>query len=182
MEKLMIFLDAEYVVAKIKDIKSGRKPIRRTDINWDNIIKWITGRRKLVRCYYYSAQFSKDENPQTYQEQYEYFKYLKRSIPYFDVKLGRLVHVGKEWTQKGLDIKIALDMYSKASTDHYDTAALVSGDSDFDEVITEVKELYGKHVELYTFDRSIHDALRLAPDKHIVIDAATGRKNRFWLE
>lgn len=180
MNRLMIFIDAEYVVQRIKNLKGPRKMIKRKDINWKNIISWLIDRRRLIRCYYYSAEFSKSENIQTYQEQHDYLKSLKEDIPYFEVKLGRLVHIGKVWVQKGLDVKIAVDMFSKAATDQYDTAALVSGDSDFAEVITHIKERYGRHIELYTFDKMIHEALSLAPDRHIIINAATARKFKFW--
>jgi len=180
MNRLMIFIDAEYVVQKMRDLRGVRKKIRRRDIQWQNIIKWVVGKDKLIRSYYYSSEFSKEENAQTYQEQHDHLNELQTSIPYFQIKLGRLVHVHNGWVQKGIDVKIALDIYSKAVTNHYDTAAIVSGDSDFTDVISEVKERYGKHVELYTFDTSIHDALRLAPDKHIVIDAQIGKRNNFW--
>lgn len=170
MERLMIFLDAEYVVQKMKEMCSRRGYLRRRDIRWENIIRWITDKRKLIRCYYYSAEFSKQENPQTYEEQHEYLKGLKNNLNNFEVKLGRLVKMADTWIQKGLDVKIALDMFSKAVSNQYDIAALVSGDSDFAEVILEIKERFGKIVELYTFEGSLHEALILAPDKHILID------------
>lgn len=180
-QRIMIFLDAEYVVQKMREIQH-KKTIGRKSINWQNIINWITDNRRLIRCYYYSAEFNKVENEKTYQEQHDYLKDLKLSIPYFEIKLGRLVKVNQGWVQKGLDVKIALDMFAKAVLDQYDVAALVSGDSDFIDVIKEVKERYGKHVELYTFDRSIHEALRLTPDEHLIIDRAAARRGRFFIQ
>jgi len=181
MKRIMVFLDAEYVVQKMKEAQRN-KSMGRKSINWKNIITWIVNNRQLVRCYYYSAEFSKSENEKTYQDQHDYLKKLNLSIPYFEMKLGRLVKVNQGWVQKGLDVKIALDMFAKAVLNHYDIAALVSGDSDFIDVIREVKERYGKHVELYTFDRSVHDALQLAPDKHFVIDRGVVRRNKFFIQ
>ncbi len=180
MDRLMIFIDAEYVVQKFREMKGARKAIRRRDINWHNIIKWVTGQARLIRCYYYSSEFNKEENAQTFQEQHEHLASIKASIPYFEIRLGRLVRVNEGWTQKGIDVKISLDMYAKAAANQYDIAALISGDSDFTDVIHEIKDRFGKHVELYTLDRNIHEALRFAPDKHIVINAIIGKKFGFW--
>ena len=76
MNRVMIFIDAEYVVSKMRDLLGKRKSIKRTDINWKNIVHWIAGKKTLIRAYYYSSRLNKEENSQTYQEQQEYLKHL----------------------------------------------------------------------------------------------------------
>ena len=49
--------------------------------------------------------------------------------------------------EKGVDMRIGIDLLVGASRNLYDTAVLVSGDGDLTEAVRAVKEL-GKHVEL----------------------------------
>jgi len=182
MNRLMIFIDAEYVIQSMRCLRNVNR-IGKTEINWQNIINWITGNRQLIRCYYYSAELSKEENLLTYQDQQEYITNLKLRIPYLEIKLGRMIKVGNIWQQKGLDVKISLDMITKAFKNQYDIAAIIAGDSDFVNLIAATKEDYGKQVELYTFDRTdaqIREELKLSPDKHVMIDSTIGQKVQLW--
>lgn len=52
---------------------------------------------------------------------------------------------GNYWEQKGVDVKMAIDMMAKAHRNEYDVAVVVAGDGDFVELVKFVKEM-GKHV------------------------------------
>jgi len=77
-----------------------------------------------------------------------------------EVRLGKLVqrdstcdtcHSTKQrWTEKGVDMRIGIDMLSGAIKNLYDTAILVSGDGDLAEALRAVKET-GRHVEVVAF-------------------------------
>lgn len=57
------------------------------------------------------------------------------------------------YIEKGIDILLATDMVSLAFRNAYDTAILVSGDSDYVPVVKEIQEL-GKRVENASFKRT----------------------------
>ncbi|RLE44940.1 hypothetical protein DRJ22_05250 [Candidatus Woesearchaeota archaeon] len=183
-DRLMIFTDAEYVIQSLRNLNNNnQKRVGLNKINWNNIFQWITGSKRLIRVYYYSCALDKDANLKTHNEQKEYLNNLKESIPNLEIKLGRLEKIGNSWVQKGVDVMLAVDMVSKASKNHYDIAALITGDSDFADLISVVKNEYGKQVQVFSFDRSdckVYDNLKFAPDQHYLITAEIGKKFNFW--
>ena len=60
--------------------------------------------------------------------------------------------------QKGVDVFIYKDIVELAEEDTYDKAILVSGDSDFLDVVRKLKELQ-KEIEIWSFKQSISRAL-----------------------
>ncbi|MFX1568417.1 MAG: NYN domain-containing protein [Promethearchaeota archaeon] len=60
--------------------------------------------------------------------------------------------------QKGVDIFIYKDIVELAEEDSYDKAVLISGDSDFLDVVKKLKELK-KEIEIWSFKKSISRSL-----------------------
>jgi uncharacterized LabA/DUF88 family protein len=67
------------------------------------------------------------------------------------------------YQEKGVDMRIGVDMVAGASKGLYDVAVLVSGDGDLVEAVKAVKDL-GRHVELATFAKGRSDELAAAAD------------------
>jgi len=74
-----------------------------------------------------------------------------------------------EYIEKEVDIMISTDMLSLAYQNAYDTALLVSGDSDFIYTVEEIQRI-GKRVENASFKRTSSYNLRKACDRFILLD------------
>jgi len=124
----------------------------------------------LLRVYYYDAAV-KPSN-EKFKAQENYFSKI-RAINGFDIRLGRLIHSGNQGTgrlrQKGVDVRLAVDMISKAYQNHYDFAILLAGDNDFLDVVEEVKDA-GKRVYGMYFRDHISKQLQDSFDARIEID------------
>lgn len=158
-KRIMLFIDAEYVIQSLRHV-SNLQRASLDKIDWGKIISAIGKDRDLIRTYYYTCELSRETNETTYNQQREYLNKLKKENDFLQIKMGRLIKTKDTWVQKGVDVKIAVDMVTKAFSNQYDIAALIAGDSDFVSMVYEVKESYGKQVEVYAFERwdtSVHD-------------------------
>ena len=71
--------------------------------------------------------------------------------------------------EKGIDIALATDLVSLAWENAFDTAVIVSGDSDFLEAIRRVKQK-GRKVEIVAFNASFSADKKTAGDRTVILD------------
>ncbi len=159
MDKVMIFIDgANLFFGMINRIGNIR-------LDYQKFTQKLCGTdRKLIRTYYYDAPKKQADAREKYQSQQRFFDVL-RKLQYFDIRFGRL----EREHQKGVDVLLAVDMIKFAANNAYDTAILVSGDSDLASAVDLVKTM-GKHVEVVYFDQCYH--LKGLADKMIILDAS----------
>ena len=95
-----------------------------------------------------------------------FIAYLKKS-PRFEIRLGRLQKIGREFKQKGVDVCFSLDLVKLSCKGIIDKAILVTGDSDFVPAVNVAKEegivtilYYSKNPPMY-----VHNELLDACDE-----------------
>ncbi len=140
--------------------KSCQRCLGRTDVNLGAFANMLVGpSRQLVRTYYYMAKMPPHADQTARDGQQRFINAMNR-VPYLEIRFGRIVEredeckscnaKHKRWQEKGVDMRIGVDMLALASKDNYDEAILVTGDGDLREAVQAVKDL-GKHVEVATF-------------------------------
>jgi len=139
-KRVMIFIDGSNFYHGLKNV------LGKTNIDFQKLAEKLCGERELVRIYYYNAPVQRENNEDNYKSQQKFFSALD-DIPYLTTRLGRLEKRGNTWVEKGVDVRLAVDMLSMGVKNLYDVAVLISGDGDFASAIDAVKDL-GKHVEV----------------------------------
>lgn len=140
-KRVMVFIDGSNFYHALKQ-KHGH-----ARIDFAHMVEALVGPdRDLVRVYYYNAPVNAQEVPEQHRRQQRFLGAVRR-LPYFEVKLGRLVRRPHGLVEKGVDVRLATDMVAAGLRDRYDVAVLVSGDGDFADAVQVVKDA-GKHVEL----------------------------------
>lgn len=173
MKKVMVFIDGSNMYHNLHAC-AGRH-----DIDYGKFAKKLCGpERELIRTYYYNVQLNQAVDPVAYVSQQRFLSWMHKT-PDLEVRLGRQQKkTDGTWEEKGVDVKIAVDMLAKAYKGHYDVAILISGDSDLTEVVHEVKE-QAKHVELVVFSGQPCFHLQQKADR--CIDVGSGFLSDCWI-
>ena len=160
-DRVAIFIDGSNLYHAL------RGNLGRFDLNFAEFVSKLSGDRRLFRTYYYNVLQDPIQRPDGYREQQEFLGVLRKT-PYLEVRLGSTKIAQGIPVEKGIDIMLATDLLYFAWNDFYDTAVLVSGDSDFAYALQAIKNM-GKHVEVAYFESGVSkDLLDVADNRHLL--------------
>jgi uncharacterized LabA/DUF88 family protein len=143
MKKAFVFIDGNNFYFKLKELTSqldGKFSL--LDFNFRAFSEWLVKPNNLIEIHYYLGVVSRRKNDnrseELYANQQRLFRKLQRQN--IIIVLGQLIrHPDKIYHEKGVDVRLAVEMIRFAREDKYDQAYLVSSDTDLVPAIEEVQ-------------------------------------------
>lgn len=147
---MAVYIDGSNFYYKLKDL--GTKNI--TYFGFGEFSNFLSRDRNIIaKRYYVGVVRSKegDKKSKKMQEgQVKLFNHLHSKKEGFNIQRGYLMKNDGVYHEKGVDVKMAVDLLVGAYENIYDVAILVSSDTDLIPAIQKVKQL-GKEVEYIGF-------------------------------
>lgn len=183
MNKTVIFIDGENFFYKIKKIVDSSKIKQKKDISkisLDAILKEILNSYDIDSKKYYAAKLhihpkTKEKSQKLINSQRSLFNNLKKEnydVVIFGNVRGQEVNGKVIFKEKGVDVKIAVDLVSFAYSKKIKTAIICSSDSDLQPAVYELKKLKVKTVYV-GFQSEPNRGLIYTTDKNILIPDET---------
>ena len=143
MKRAFVFIDGGNFYFKLKDLTSrldGKYSL--LDFNFRKFAEWLARPNELIEIRYYLGVVSRRKNDskseELYANQQRLFRRLqKQNIIITLVQLIR--HPDKTYHEKGVDVRLAVEMIRFARENKYDIAYLVSSDTDLVAAVEEVQ-------------------------------------------
>ena len=149
-KRVAIYIDGSNFYYKLRESEI----FNITYFDYQGLAKWLAGDRKIISKRYYVGVVragEKDKKGQSLRRnQVRLFNHLSSKIQNFIIKRGYLMKNDSVYHEKGVDVKIAVDLLVGAYENMYDTAILISSDTDLIPAIQKIKHL-GKEVEYIGF-------------------------------
>ena len=149
-KRVAVYFDGSNFYYKLRELEISNI----THFNYGEFSKWLARDRSIISKRYYVGVVRAEEGNKKAQklrkEQQKLFAHLTSSNQDFVIKRGYLMNNDGVYHEKGVDVKIAVDLLVGAYEDIYDTAILISSDTDLIPAIKKVKHLK-KEVEYIGF-------------------------------
>jgi len=159
MKRAFVFIDGSNLYHRLKGIagfyaKETKQEYSLSRFNFKRFCLWLVGDNSLREIHYYVGQIIRP-NPQSknFQKVEQMYADQQRLAGYLQgegiiMKFGKLIkdpNRPEVYHEKGVDVQIAVEMIRFARQDKYDTAYLISSDTDLVPAVREVKDL-GKEI------------------------------------
>jgi hypothetical protein len=168
-----LFVDAGYLMAAASTRVTGTSLRSATDMDVPGLLEDVAAQVQvdcglpLLRIHWYDAGTKAGTPDQRQREIAE--------LPRVKVRLGRLGHNGE---QKGVDLKLALDLIAQSRNRVAEVIYLISGDDDLSEAVEAAQELGVQVIGLVVPDEAgeaiaVSRHLRQTLDRMVYIDGVT---------
>ena len=139
-ERVAVYIDGSNFYGYLKD-KEISFP-KGSKFNFKEFVDFLVGgKRELVSKRYYTGVFRNldgaEKSKSLVMGQQKFFTNIQKDG--FIIKRGRIMPLGNVYKEKGTDVKISVDLIVGAVDDLYDTAILVSSDTDLIPAIRYIK-------------------------------------------
>lgn len=149
MKKAFVFIDGGNFYFKLKGLKTKlNKNYSLLNFNFRNFAEWLAKPNELIEIHYYLGAINQQNNNEKSQKMYadQQRLFMKLQNQNINVILGQLIqHPDKTYHEKGVDVRLAVEMIRYARQGKYDIAYLISSDTDLVPAVEEVQSI-GKKV------------------------------------
>ena len=149
-KRVAVFIDGSNLYFKFKSLEI--KSLSR--FNYRGLINWLARGREVVSIGYYigvvRAKSGDKKGQKLRRAQRDLFNFLNSKLQKITIHRGYLMKNDGVYHEKGVDVKIAVDLLVGAYEDLYDDAVVVSSDTDLIPAMEKVKQL-GKTIEYIGF-------------------------------
>lgn len=165
-QRIKLFIDGSNFFFYCKEIGIPSYP----KFDFEKLVKYLLKNRKLVgKTYYIGAIRAKPNDPKVLKmmaKQMSFFSYLKKNG--WKINKGYLLRSKGKHHEKGVDVKLALDLVLGAVDDEFDVAILLSSDTDILPAVEQV-QLRNKSVEYVGFNHRPSFAMSAKSKKKILL-------------
>lgn len=156
--KVAVFIDGSNFYGKLKELN-----IKHTSkFDFIGFAQNLTKGKSLTYIGYYVGQVRKEKgnakSELLYANQQKLFAHLQKTIPQIKIIRGHIQNYNGIYKEKGVDVRIALDLFRLAIENQYDKAVLLSSDSDLIPAVRMV-QARGKEIEYIGFSHNTSMAL-----------------------
>jgi uncharacterized LabA/DUF88 family protein len=147
MDRMFAYIDGSNFYRNLKQLNCAS-----INFNFRGFIKNFVLEKNLIGIRYYIGQIiTTDDDKKSfelYKHQQLLFENLKKQGIY--IIKGRIRQLGNIYTEKGVDVRIGIDLVEGAYENRYDTALLISSDGDLAPAL-EMLTRKNKRVEVVGF-------------------------------